>query len=976
LKALVEVNIPLNELNNTAKTEAGFIRVPKISNLHPYIARRPCATARVLTLAAILPDNMPMSEFIHAVGLDKVDSVPYKVLYLVNPDRNYIVELVKKYSGKEPKDVVVVDPMAGGGSIPLEALRLGFHTVAIDYNPVAYLILKATLEYPAKYGRRLYEEVKKEVKKLIDWVRKELGQYYPQDALNYIIARGYRCPNPRCGGLTPIIHSPKLRKDGSCIEIKADRDRKTFTVEISYHETSFERLRCPYCGTPINEAVALKTWVRKHKELLEVALRGDVEKAREKISELLETHIVLVKETPQGFKSAGEEDREALVRAYLDLTKQISELKDVLPDAQMPLENEVFEPVRELGIEYWYELFNPRQLLMLLKLLKYVKERAEHLIREKGEYGVAIALYIALGISKFTNFNNLTTRWDYSTSTIENLTNHYLERKSIVPGLEYCEAKRIDEALKWVFEPNISSIGSTRGGVLPVLKVLGEWLEGLGDRVEVFCGDARNLSEILGNKKVDVVNVDPPYLAQHFYSDLMEFFWQFLRIMLQPAIDEGYLFNRDPSRGKIELFIEDWSPYLPVLPREAEIIARKGRDKVGDLSSKSVALIEKQPFTGAWYVLKMWEFFRQVNIVLKDDGVLIVWFTHSDPAAWEAIVSSLYSAGFALSKVWPVWTEMKQKRAEILESAFFTSLVLVLKKRSIIGSVITSANNPSVIVQDEGVRKAIIDAVLDSLASAYNSKASGSEIFIMGLAGSIAGATRVWNPDVDRLDIQTQKSLIEYSGDVGKPLERVRFQRALAFFERVLYPAAVYLASATMLEEQIKKASLDIQVMNEILTADKFTRAYLIFWTTTRYAESRELAYDLVEKICKILEVSHQVLVDFGLLGRASKSSPKTYRILFGSECYDVVKKRIDVLTKTVAGQAIHLLKLIGEQPKDDVTKAMKGVLSLLPVSRRVVAVALFLLRTANSSELNLVGLSELTREFADKVLIALYQGV
>ena len=130
-KTLAETNIPLNELNNVAKKEAGFIRVPKLSNLHPYLARRPTATARVLTLAAILPENAPLNELIHAVGLDKVRSVPYGVLYLVNPDRKYVAELVKKYTGREPKDIIVVDPMAGGGSLPLEALRLGFYTIAI-----------------------------------------------------------------------------------------------------------------------------------------------------------------------------------------------------------------------------------------------------------------------------------------------------------------------------------------------------------------------------------------------------------------------------------------------------------------------------------------------------------------------------------------------------------------------------------------------------------------------------------------------------------------------------------------------------------------------------------------------------------------------------------------------------------------------------------------------------------------------------
>jgi len=983
-KALIETSILLSEVNDVAQREAGFIRVPKISNLHPYLARRPTATARALTLAAVLPENVPPNEFARAVGFDRVSSAPYRVLYLVNPDRNYIAELVRKYRSRDPKDIIIVDPMAGGGSIPLEALRMGFHTIAIDYNPVAYLVLKATLEYPAKYGRRLYEDVKREVEKLIDWAQRELSQYYAPDAYNYIIARGYRCPNPKCGGLVPVIHSTRLRKSGPYIEFKADKENKTFTVEISQQEASFERLRCPYCGTPINEDMALKTWVRKHKELLEVALSGDVEKVKEKIGELLETHIVLVKETEQGFKPAGDEDREAFVKAYLDLAKQINELRDVLPDVQIPAENNVFEPVRKLGIEYWYELFNPRQLLILLKLLKHVRERAEQLIKEKGEYGATIALYLALGIDKFTDFNNIATYWAYTVGAIRPLKEHYSSTRSIDLGLEYCEmpptSSDSGKSLGWVFEPHVKSVGGTAGGVLPVLMLLTEWLDGLGDRVEVYCGDARNLSVILGGRRVDVVNVDPPYLAQHFYSDLMEFFWQFLRIALQSAIDRGYLFNKDSSRGKVELLIEGWLPHLSVLPREAEIIARRGRDKIGELSSKSVQIIEKQSFTGAWYVMRMWEFFRQVSNVLNDDGLLIIWFTHSDPDAWEAIISSLYAADFALIKAWPVWTEMipgRGLRPVDLSKAFFASLVLVLRKRNVIGSLTTGVkDNPSAIMQDEILRKSITSAVLDSIASAYNSRASGSEVFIMGLAGGIAGATRIWSPDIDKVDISAHKSLLEYSDDIEEALDRVRFQKAVTFFGKVLYPAAVYIASTVLLEDSLKKAKLDERAISEVLSTDSYTRAYLIFWTASRYTGSRELSYDFVEKVCKILNVPHNYIIYYGLLSSSSRSSAKTYRVLFGGECYEAVKRRTDILIKSVAGQAIHLLRLIGEQPKEDISKVAKTIVSSMPVSRRVVAVALFLLRTAGNDELTLVDLSELTCEFADKVLLSLYQGV
>jgi len=971
-------------------TEAGFIRVPKISNLHPYLARRPTSIARALTLASVVPSLAGKEEFERALGLDKISSVPFRLLYLVNPDRAYVKELVKKYTGKEPENIVVVDPMAGGGTIPLEALRLGFRTVAMDYNPVAYLILKATLEYPAKYGVRLYEDVKKEVEALIEYVRKELSQYYAEDAYNYIVARGYRCPY--CGGLVPIIRSNKL-DESTYAKFNFSKQEKSFTVEITNAEEKFESLRCPYCGSPLKEEVVLRDWVKRHKELLNVALSGDIERVEKKIQELLETHIILIKETPEGFKPADKKDEQAFARAYLDLAAQIKDLRKYLPDAQIPKENEVFTPIREMGIQYWYELFNPRQLLILLKLIKYIRERAELLIKEKGEYGAAIALYLTLGLDKLADYNSIATEWHPSRYVIDRLSGRYHEKKGgIKLSLEYGEAKRIDEALRWVFEPHVKSTGGTQGGILPVLRLLAQWLDGLGDKIYVLCGDAGRLSSILkeiGINAVDVVNVDPPYLAQHIYSDLMEFYWEILRIGLQPLIEHGYLFNRDPSKGRVELYIEGWSPLLPVLPREEEIIARKGKDEIRHLSNLRVELLEVADkiikYTGEWYVFRMWEFFSETYKVLRDDGVLVVWFTHSNPAAWEAIVSSLYAAGFTLSKAWPIWTEMGTRRTALLTSAFFTSLALVLRKSDMAERVITGSKEVKEILSNENVKEAIKRGVHDALISARTSEMSGPELFVMGLAGGIAGATRIWNPSIEEVreeELCKQKSIIEYIEEEARrsEIELCKLKKALNFFDTVLYPAATYLSLEALLEDYMEEvAKLDDRMKRDVLNVDNNSKAYLLLWIATRYAGERELAYDFMEKVLKTLNVNHQYLAKYyGLVKqeKSEKSESSTYRVLFGGEVYDAVKGRLEMLTATAVGRAIQVLRLIGEQPKDDVTRVARALSSKVPTSRSDIAMALFLLRTASEDELELVKLSRVSKDFAENVLVKLYQGV
>jgi putative DNA methylase len=371
-----------------------------------------------------------------------------------------------------------------------------------------------------------------------------------------------------------------------------------------------------------------------------------------------------------------------LVNAYLDLTMQAKELKPYLPNSRIPRDNQVFKPIRNLGIEYWYEMFNPRQLLILLRLIKYISKRAAALIEDKGEYGVAVSAYLAFGVDKLLDYNNISTMWHTHRGVMNRLGDQYAAKKSVSLGLEYCEAKRIDLALKWVYEPDIDKPAATHGGISPVLERLCEWLYGMGDRVEVYMGDAREVSKIVRN--ADLVNVDPPYLNQHFYSDLSEFFWQALMLTLKPAIESGFLFNRDEKRGRVECRVSGWSPSLPTVPRSGEIIVRKGRGKLD---------VAEVRFTTEWWREQMWKFFRETYDMLKNDGILIVWYTHSDPQAWEAVLSGLYSSNFMISKVWNIRTEPGRFIARLGGSAFFTSLALVATKT--VESIIVGERKPN-----------------------------------------------------------------------------------------------------------------------------------------------------------------------------------------------------------------------------------------------------------------------------------------
>jgi putative DNA methylase len=194
----IEESFPVKEVSAISAREKN-IRHGHISTLHIWWARRPLAASRATAYAALTPATDDITEW--------------------QRRRDFIVELSKWENSLDPhllerarreileasggKPLRVLDPFAGGGAIPLEALRLGCETYASDYNPVAVLILKATLEYPQKFGRPVEREETSDlfgglltekrtvnplleaVKKWGDWVleeaRKELARFYPPD---------------------------------------------------------------------------------------------------------------------------------------------------------------------------------------------------------------------------------------------------------------------------------------------------------------------------------------------------------------------------------------------------------------------------------------------------------------------------------------------------------------------------------------------------------------------------------------------------------------------------------------------------------------------------------------------------------------------------------------------------------------------------------------------------------------------------
>jgi len=582
---------------------------PKIRSLHPWIARRPRSIARLSILLA-LADEIPTKELL---DIFRIEEIRKKVRQGYPPLLSYTKPKLLS------KKIILCDPMAGGGSIPLESVLLGIKTIAFDYNPVAYLILKGCIEYPLKFKEELSEAVKKEARKLIEFSQNALGKFYDEKDDAYIFTKGVICP------------SCAKKMNLSTLEI----DAKGKVGKIVKKAANQLKVRCYSCWSLFNvdKRRLLRVWVNDHKRLTSLLLSGETDEHL-----LLKVHSLLtIKDVYGKYIEISKKDQSLLIQAAKFLAENIDSLKSFIPMNQIHYQNKVFSPLFKYGIKYWYEIFNPRQLLALATLTKYIRERCEELISKNGEFGAAVSLYLSFGLSKMVDFNTLLTTWNVTNKSIRDTVGQYARSRKIELNLEYCEAVVPYKNLRWVFEPDATE--RTGGGICPVLEELCKQMEGVNSEVKIYQFDAKKLSA-LGRGFVDIVNVDPPYFDQHIYSDFSEFFWIVLRNCLKEVIG-SYLFNEEINGRKSWDYL-DWNPSLAYVPRKDELIVRKGKNYVGEVER---------------YKRNLMEFFKSTYKALKEDGKLVLWFTHKSWRAWESVIYSLYLSDFKVIRFYPFVSE-------------------------------------------------------------------------------------------------------------------------------------------------------------------------------------------------------------------------------------------------------------------------------------------------------------------------------
>ena len=687
---LIERWLPIAELGEESIRERrSMTALPPTYYLHVWWARRPLVASRAAILASLLPADADREKFLHVLGIhgdpvaarNEIDRAKRTGVRVDNPygyNRafSYLLDQsdrawLRATLGDAIEGFTVLDPTGGGGSIPFETIRMGLASLANDLNPVAALIMKATVEWPSAYSHDAREQFDNLATEWRRQIEDRLGAFFFQRDLpdrvdqTYLWARTITCPY--CDSLVPLSPNWRLAPGGIGVRLRPNLSSGPGSTDrvcsFEIVESAAEQSRgtvsngdgtCPYddCGRVID---------------------GDHIKAQAQAGDMGEQlYAVIYKERVLTMTKTGK-TREKWIRRYRssrpedDNSAEIEEaLAEKLPEWEaldmVPSESygQMYSDRSKIyGVNKWRDLFSPRQLLCHGTSVEVFREMLDA-DREAGkldEVRQAAYGYLALSLDKLLNYNSRMSVWMPTREVVANTFNRHdfafcwshAEMAPLIVGLGYDWA--IGQTAKCIKEL-VSLVRPEANGAVGDLFGSADASGYTPPPITITCESADSLDRI-EDGSIDAVVMDPPYYDNVMYAELSDFFYVWLKRTA------GYVFP--------ELFRRH------LTDKDNEAVANPAKFQ-GQKGASALA--------GREYQERMAAIFAECHRVLKADGVMTLMFTHKATGAWDALTKGLMEAGFAISASWPINTEAEGSLHIKNKAAANSTIFLVCRPRS------------------------------------------------------------------------------------------------------------------------------------------------------------------------------------------------------------------------------------------------------------------------------------------------------
>jgi adenine-specific DNA methylase len=651
-RRLAEIDFALSAVNDACVRENNIkTRVDSghISLLHTWWARRPLASCRSLLLSLLLPDptdprcpesfkaaaRKELQQF-RKVGPSDLDLLRALLAFVAELAEWDLVKkgvhvqvarrLIQAAHGQTPH---IFDPFSGGGSIPLEGLRLGCEVTASELNPVAWLQLKIALEWCPRHGDKLADLFEEWSAWVLKEVERRLAEYYPPDAqrrmpLAYLWARVVKCEAAGCGATIPLVRNlwlsqAKGRKKALRIlypkgglEPRVEVYEPSSDTEVKSGTVAGFKASCPKC----------------HRVTPRERVQAQLRSRRGGADDAMMLAVVRQNATGRGkdYYTPAKADLDACTKAHAG-AKRVQLVMPPFP----PNDTRAFPP-GPYGITTWADTFAPRQRFsrwVIREVIEDALKQAEKQVKDKD-------LLNALAACLYTAYSD---NAQYHTSLCvwlsEGVTSVFIQGSGVPMRADFVEGNPLS--------PNCEGLGYSIRSVQRALRHLAS------TRYQPSSPLLANaLDPILPEESVDVIFTDPPYANQIPYAHLSDFFYGWLRLGLRRRLPQAF----------------------------TEVQTEKARELTENRAVSDGGVHDR-----VWYESRMKEAFSQIKRIIREDGVASVVFAHKETDRWEALVSALVDAGWRTTGSWPIATERKQRMRGQRYAALETSVHLVCRPR-------------------------------------------------------------------------------------------------------------------------------------------------------------------------------------------------------------------------------------------------------------------------------------------------------